>query len=188
MIFDADVERCLEVLRAGGLIVYPTDTIWGIGCDATNATAVSRVYSLKERDTAKSMLVLIDDAGMLDHYVVDVPAIAHDLIDVAVKPLTVIYEGAYNVAPNLLGERDSLGIRITSEPFTHELCRRLGHPIVSTSANMSGEPSPRTFAEINPSIIKHVDYVVQYRRDDTVPSEASNIIYLAGDGTFRILR
>lgn len=188
LLYKDDLERCLQVLRQGGLILYPTDTIWGIGCDATNAEAVSRVYALKRRDDSKSMLVLIDDVEQLDHYVVDVPAIAHELIDVAVKPLTIIYEGAYNVAANLLGEHDSLGIRVTGEAFTRELCRRFGRPIVSTSANLSGAPSPRCFADITAEITSGVDYVVNYRRDDTGSAAPSNIILLAADGTFRIIR
>ncbi len=185
---DADIVQCLKVLSDGGLILYPTDTVWGIGCDATNAEAVKRVYALKQRDDSKALIVLIDSADHLDHYVVDVPAIAHELVDVAVKPLTIIYEGAYNVAHNLLGEQDSVGIRIPSDEFCHRLCERFGKPIVSTSANVSGEPTAKSFAEISPAIVQGVDYVVNWRRDDKTPHQPSNIILLSRDGTFKIIR
>ena len=185
---DADITQCLKVLSDGGLILYPTDTVWGIGCDATNAEAVKRVYQLKQRDDSKALIVLIDSADHLDHYVVDVPVIARELIDVAVKPLTIIYEGAYNLASNVLGDEDSVGIRIPHDEFCHRLCQRFGKPIVSTSANVSGEPTAKTFKDINPSIVQGVDYAVQYRRGDTAAHQPSNIILLARDGTFKIIR
>lgn len=185
---DADITQCLKVLSDGGLILYPTDTVWGIGCDATNAEAVKRVYALKQRDDNKALIVLIDSAEHLDHYVVDVPMIARELIDVAVKPLTIIYEGAYNLVPNLLGEEDSVGIRIPNDEFCHRLCERYGKPIVSTSANVSGQPTAKTFADIDASIIDGVDYTVQYRRGDKTPHQPSNIILLSRDGTFKIIR
>ena len=185
---DADITQCLKVLSTGGLILYPTDTVWGIGCDATNAEAVSRVYQLKQRDDSKALIVLIDSAEHLDHYVVDVPAIARELIDVAVKPLTIIYEGAYNLASNVLGDEDSVGIRIPNDEFCHRLCERYGKPIVSTSANVSGQPTARTFADIDQTIVNGVDYAVQFRRDDNTRHEPSNIILLGRDGTFKIIR
>ena len=185
---DADIVQCLKVLSDGGLILYPTDTVWGIGCDATNAEAVKRVYQLKQRDDSKALIVLIDSVDHLDHYVVDVPAIARELIDVAVKPLTIIYEGAYNLASNVLGDEDSVGIRIPNDEFCHRLCERFGKPIVSTSANVSGEPTAKTFGDIAPAIVKGVDYAVQYRRDDATAHQPSNIILLARDGTFKIIR
>ena len=185
---EADIVQCLKVLSAGGLILYPTDTVWGIGCDATNPEAVKRVFKLKQRDDSKALLVLIDSADHLDHYVVDVPTIARELIDVAVKPLTVIFEGAYNLATNLLGEKDSLGIRIPNDEFCHRLCERFGKPIVSTSANVSGRSTPQTFAEIHPDIVAGVDYAVEYRRDDNTPHQPSNIILLSRDNTFKIIR
>ena len=185
---DADIAQCLKVLNAGGLILYPTDTVWGIGCDATNAEAVKRVYQLKQRDDSKALIVLIDSAEHLDHYVVDVPEIALELIDVAVKPLTIIYEGAYNLASNVLGDEDSVGIRIPNDEFCHRLCERYGKPIVSTSANVSGHSTARTFAEIDPSIVEGVDYAVQYRRNDDSRRQPSNIILLSRDGTFKIIR
>ena len=185
---DADIKQCLKVLSDGGLILYPTDTVWGIGCDATNAEAVKRVYQLKQRDDSKALIVLIDSAEHLDHYVVDVPLIARELIDVAVKPLTIIYEGAYNLAPNVLGDEDSVGIRIPNDEFCHQLCQRFGKPIVSTSANVSGENTAKTFGDIVPGIVQGVDYAVEYRRDDTTAHQPSNIIQLKRDGTFKIIR
>ena len=185
---EADIVQCLKVLSAGGLILYPTDTVWGIGCDATNAEAVKRVYQLKQRDDSKALIVLIDSADHLDHYVVDVPAIARELIDVAVKPLTIIYEGAYNLAPNVLGDEDSIGIRIPNDEFCHRLCERFGKPIVSTSAKVSGQPTAKRFSDIDSSIVENVDYAVEYRRDDTTPHQPSNIILLSRDGTFKIIR
>ena len=183
-----DITQCVNTLNNGGLILYPTDTVWGIGCDATNAEAVMRVYQLKQRDDSKALIVLIDNADHIDHYVVDVPAIARELIDVAVKPLTIIYEGAYNLAPNLLGDEDSVGIRIPNDEFCHQLCARFGKPIVSTSANVSGKPTAKTFADIDPAIVNGVDYAVEYRRNDTTPHHPSNIILLSRDGTFKIIR
>ena len=171
-----DIQKCIEVLKRGGLILYPTDTIWGIGCDATNVSAVKKVYALKKRADSKAMIV------------VDVPEMAFELIHVAVKPLTIVYEGAFNVAPNLLGHNDSLGIRVPNEQFSHQLCAAFGKPIVSTSANVSGAPSPKMFAEISKEIVEGVDYVVRYRQDDRTPATASNIIMLGSDGTFKILR
>ncbi len=185
---DAEIVQCLKTLSAGGLILYPTDTVWGIGCDATNAEAVKRVYQLKRRDDNKALIVLIDSVDHLDHYVIDVPMIARELIDVAVKPLTIIYEGAYNLAPNLMGEGESVGIRIPNDEFCHRLCERYGKPIVSTSANVSGQPTATTFAAIDESIVQGVDYVVNYRRDEATPRQPSNIIMLHRDGTFKIIR
>ena len=185
---DAEIVQCLKTLSAGGLILYPTDTVWGIGCDATNSEAVKRVYQLKRRDDNKALIVLIDSADHLDHYVIDVPMIARELIDVAVKPLTIIYEGAYNLAPNLMGEGESVGIRIPNDEFCHRLCERYGKPIVSTSANMSGQPTATTFAAIDESIVQGVDYAVTYRRDEATPRQPSNIIMLHRDGTFKIIR
>ena len=185
---EADIVQCLKTLSAGGLILYPTDTVWGIGCDATNAEAVKKVYQLKQRDDSKALIVLIDSADHLDHYVVDVPMIARELIDVAVKPLTIIYEGAFNLAPNVLGEKDSVGIRIPNDEFCHRLCERYGRPIVSTSANVSGQPTARTFADIDAEIVKAVDYAVEYRRGDTTPHQPSNIIMLGRDSSFKIIR
>ena len=185
---EQDIKQCLETLRSGGLILYPTDTIWGIGCDATNPDAVRRVYELKQRSDSKALIVLLHNEAMLDHYVVDVPEMARELLDVAVNPLTIVYEGAYNLAPNLMGENDSVGIRIPHDEFAQTLCRRFGKPIVSTSANISGAASPSCFAEIDERVKAGVDYVVKYRQTDRTKASPSNIILLRGDGTFKILR
>ena len=185
---DQDIEACIGVLEKGGIILYPTDTIWGIGCDATNEEAVKKVYVLKQRADNKALIVLLDEVDHLDHYVVNVPEMARELLDVAVKPLTIIYEGAFNVARNLLGENDSLGIRIPHEAFSQRLCARFGKPIVSTSANVSGTESPRSFGDIGDNIKQGVDYVVNYRQDDDNPQVASNIILLRNDGTIKIIR
>lgn len=183
-----DINKAIETLAKGGLILYPTDTIWGIGCDATRPDAVKRVFDLKRRADSKALIVLLDSADKLDHYVVDVPEMALGLIEVAVNPLTIIFEGAYNVAPSLLGDNDSLGVRIPLDDFTQQLCARFGKPIVSTSANISGEPSPATFADISKEIVEGVDYVVCHRQDDATPRKASNIIRLNRNGTFKIIR
>ena len=153
-------------MAAGGIILYPTDTIWGIGCDATNEKAVQRVYELKRRTDNKAMLVLMDSEAKLDRYVSDVPDIAWDLISVSDKPLTIIYSSAKNLATNLLGADGSVGIRITNEEFSKKLCERFRKPLVSTSANVSGEPSPANFSEVSEVIKEGVDYIVSYRQDD----------------------
>ena len=183
-----DLRKACEVLERGGLILYPTDTIWGIGCDATNEDAVRRVYELKRRSDSKAMLVLLDSAAKLDRYVDEVPDIAWSLIEVADKPLTIIYSGAKNLAKNLIAENGSLGIRITGETFSHKLCEQFRRPIVSTSANVSGEPSPSVFAEISDVIKSGVDYIVGYRQDDKQAARPSSIIKLEAGGVFKIIR
>lgn len=183
-----DIKAALEVLQKGGVILYPTDTIWGIGCDACNEAAVKRVYEIKNRVDSKSMLVLMENAGLIDRYVNEVPEIAFDLMEVAVKPLTIIFDGAKGLAKNLVAEDGSIGIRITSEAFSSELIRRFRRPIVSTSANISGNPSPASFDKIDPQIIKGVDYVVKYRQDDTQKAVPSSIIKLGKGGEVKIIR
>jgi len=184
-----DIKKALEVLKAGGVILYPTDTIWGIGCDATNPEAVKRVYEIKKREDAKSMLVLMENENRLNSYMEEVPEIAWDLLDVAVTPLTLIYPGAKNLAPNLINNEDgSIGIRITKEEFSKELIFRFRKPIVSTSANVSGKPSPQNFSEIDEEIINAVDYVVQYRQEEMVKANASSIMKIGLGGEIQILR
>lgn len=153
-------------MREGGIILYPTDTIWGIGCDATNPEAVKRVYEIKQRADSKALLVLVDSAVKVDFYVNEVPDVAWDLIELATRPLTIIYSGARNLASNLLAEDGSVGIRVTSELFSQQLCRQFRKAIVSTSANVSGSPSPHNFSEISDEIKQAVDYIVNYRRDE----------------------
>ena len=175
-------------MAAGGIILYPTDTIWGIGCDATNEKAVQRVYELKRRADNKAMLVLMDSEAKLDRYVSDVPDIAWDLISVSDKPLTIIYSSAKNLATNLLGADGSVGIRITNEEFSKKLCERFRKPLVSTSANVSGEPSPANFSEVSEVIKEGVDYTVSYRQDDMSRPNPSSIIKLDKGGVIKIIR
>lgn len=175
-------------MAAGGLILYPTDTIWGIGCDATNEKAVRRVYELKRRSDHKAMLLLMDSSAKLNYYVQEVPDVAWDLIELADSPLTVIYNGARNVAPNLLAADGSVGIRITQEEFSHKLCERFRKPLVSTSANVSGDPSPANFSEISETIKAGVDYIVRYRQDDLSKAAPSHIIKLGAGGLVKIIR
>lgn len=183
-----DIKLALEVLQKGGVILYPTDTIWGIGCDACNEEAVRKVYAIKNREDSKSMLVLMENVALLDRYVDEVPEIAFDLIELTDKPLTIIYDGAKNLATNLIAADGSIGIRITSEAFSAELIRRFKRPIVSTSANVSGNPSPACFADIDPKIIESVDYVVKYRQDDTQKAAPSGIIKLGRNGEVKVIR
>ena len=175
-------------MAAGGLILYPTDTIWGIGCDATNEEAVRKVYALKRRSDHKAMLLLMDSSAKLNYYVQKVPDVAWDLIELADSPLTVIYSGARNVAPNLLAEDGSVGIRITQEEFSHKLCERFRKPLVSTSANVSGAPSPANFSEISETIKSGVDYIVRYRQEDLSKAAPSHIIKLGAGGLVKIIR
>lgn len=183
-----DIKKACEVMQAGGIILYPTDTIWGIGCDATNEDAVQRVYELKRRADNKAMLVLMDSSAKLNMYVNDIPDIAWDLIEVADKPLTIIYSNAKNLAKNLLADDGSVGIRITNEEFSHKLCERFRKPLVSTSANVSGELSPANFSEVSGVIKNGVDYIVSYRQDDMSKAQPSNIIKLGAGGLIQVIR
>lgn len=183
-----DIKAALDALQKGGVILYPTDTIWGIGCDACNEDAVKRVYAIKNRIDSKSMLVLMENAALLERYVDEVPEIAYDLIELSDKPLTIIFDGGRALAKNLIAEDGSIGIRITTEAFSSELIRRFKRPIVSTSANISGKPSPACFDEIDQEIIDAVDYVVKYRQDDTQKTVPSGIIKLGRGGEIKIIR
>ncbi|WP_373726403.1 L-threonylcarbamoyladenylate synthase [Bacteroides heparinolyticus] len=183
-----DIKKACRVMNEGGVILYPTDTIWGIGCDATNEEAVRRVYEIKQRSDSKAMLVLVDSSVKVDFYVQDVPEIAWDLIEMADKPLTVIYSGARNLAPNLLAEDGSVGIRVTSEEFSKRLCQQFRKAIVSTSANISGQPSPGNFSEISEEIKSAVDYIVECRREETGRPKPSGIIKLEKGGVIKIIR
>lgn len=183
-----DISKAIEVMNRGGVILYPTDTIWGLGCDATNEEAVKRIYEIKRRNDAKALITLVDSEAKIDFYVREVPEVAWQLIDVAERPLTIIYDGARNLAPNLLAEDGSAGIRITKEEFSRNLCMRMRRAIVSTSANISGEPSPKCFADISPEILKAVDYVCTSRRNETHNPPASNIIKLGVGGEVKVIR
>jgi len=186
--FIEDVKKADDVLRSGGVILYPTDTIWGIGCDATNPAAVKRIYEIKQRQDAKSMLVLMENPNLLNSYISEVPEIAWELIDITDSPLTIIYPGAKNLAANLLAPDGSIGIRITNEAFTQQLIQRFRKPVVSTSANISGQKSPQNFVEISEEIKKSVDYIVEFRRDDLSLSNPSGIIKLGVGGQIEIIR
>ena len=175
-------------MREGGVILYPTDTIWGIGCDATNEDAVRRVYEIKQRQDSKAMLVLVDSSVKVDFYVRDVPEVAWDLIDLADKPLTIIYSGARNLAANLLAEDGSVGIRVTNEDFSKRLCQQFRKAIVSTSANISGQPSPKNFSEISEEAKSAVDYIVGYRQEEISNPKPSSIIKLDKGGVIKIIR
>ena len=189
-----DLQQAVQVMRNGGIILYPTDTVWGIGCDATNADAVARIYRLKQRTDSKAMLCLLDGAGKLQGYVSQIPSVAWDLLeasdglDTAMRPLTIIYPGAKNVAPNLLAEDGSLGIRITAEPFSKALCAALHHPVVSTSANLSGQAAARSFREITKEILDGVDYVCKFRRNDPCKAKPSSIIKLGVNNEVTVIR
>lgn len=183
-----EIKKACEVLQKGGVILYPTDTVWGIGCDATNEEAVKRVYEIKRRADSKAMLVLVDSDVKVDFYVKDVPEVAWDLIQYATKPLTVIYDDARNLAPNLIGEDGSVGIRVTSEEFSKQLCFRFRKAIVSTSANISGQPAPASFSEIQDEIKQAVDYIVEYRQDEPAEAKPSSILKLGRGGLIKIIR
>ena len=175
-------------MREGGVILYPTDTIWGIGCDATNEDAVRRVYEIKQRQDSKAMLVLVDSSVKVDFYVRDVPEVAWDLIELADKPLTIIYSGARNLAANMLAEDGSVGIRVTNEDFSKRLCQQFRKAIVSTSANISGQPSPKNFSEISEEVKSAVNYIVGYRQEEMSNPKPSSIIKLDKGGVIKIIR
>lgn len=183
-----DIRQAVEVMNRGGVILYPTDTIWGIGCDATNEEAVRKVYEIKRRSDAKALITLIDSEAKLQFYVPDVPDVAWDLIELSEKPLTIIYDNARNLAPNLLAEDGSAGIRLTREEFSRNLCMRMKRAIVSTSANVSGEPSPRSFSDISSDVLQAVDYVCTSRREENTNPPASSIIKLGAGGLIKVIR
>lgn len=174
--FDNDIEACLSVLRNGGLILYPTDTVWGIGCDATNPKAVERVYALKQRPDNKAMIVLLANERDVLQYVASPDLAVFDYLATCTKPTTVIYEGAIGLAENLVGADGSIAIRLCREDFCRHLLKRFRKPLVSTSANLSGTPTAASFAAISAEIRGGVDYVVQYRQDDTTPASPSAVI------------
>ncbi|MDR2911570.1 MAG: threonylcarbamoyl-AMP synthase [Bacteroidales bacterium] len=183
-----DIKESLKILKTGGVILYPTDTVWGIGCDATNTEAVQRIYRIKKREDSKSMLVLMENPALLDRYVSNIPEIALDLAELSTKPLTIIYQNAKNLASNLIAKDGSIGIRFTKETFTSWLIKQFRKPLVSTSANISGEKPPVFFGEISEEIKTQVDYIVEYRQDDTTPTCPSSIIKLGQGGQIEIIR
>jgi L-threonylcarbamoyladenylate synthase len=189
---EEDIKNAVEVLRRGGVILYPTDTVWGIGCDATNAEAVRRVYDIKQRDDSKALICLVDSDARLQRYVRQVPDVAWQLIDSlkdsGAKPTTLILDGAVNLAPNLIARDGSVGIRITQEPFSRELCYRFQRALVSTSANISGQPAAQNYCDIAPELLDAVDYVCWSRRQEHKPHQPSSIIRLRQNGQVEIVR
>ena len=185
---EQDIKNAVETLRRGGVILYPTDTVWGIGCDATNAEAVKRVYDIKQRDDSKALICLVDSDARLQRYVRQVPDVAWQLIDCVVSPTTLILDGAVNLAPNLIADDGSIGIRITQEPFSKELCYRFQKAIVSTSANISGEPPAQNYRDIDPRLLEAVDYVCWSRRQEHKPHKPSAIIRIGMGGEVKVIR
>jgi L-threonylcarbamoyladenylate synthase len=183
-----EIKKALEVLQNGGIILYPTDTIWGIGCDATNEKAVEKVYKIKQRSDAKSVLLLIDLPQRITSYIDEFPEVAWDLIDYATKPLTIIYPNAKNLANNVIAEDSSIGIRVAKDEFCQKLINRFKKPIVSTSANVSGEAYPQNFDEISDEIKNTVDYIVDWRQDDIEKAVPSSIVKLGVNGEIEIIR
>ena len=183
-----DIRRAVEVMNQGGVILYPTDTIWGLGCDATNPEAVKRIYEIKQRTDAKALISLVDSETKVQFYVKEVPEVAWDVMELSERPMTVVFDGGRNLAPNLLAEDGSVAIRITKEAFSKELCMRMKRAVVSTSANISGQPAPRCFAEISEEIKEAVDYICTSRQDEPPTQTASSIIKLGAGGEVTIIR
>jgi len=183
-----DISKALETLNNGGVILYPTDTVWGLGCDATNEKAVERIYKIKKRSEQKGMLVLLDNENKIPLYINEMPEIAWDLIELSEKPLTIIYSGAKQLAKNLVAPDGSIGIRISTDSFNQKLIQQFKKPLVSTSANISGEPAPQNFDEISEEILHAVDYIVKWRQDDLNKIRPSSIIKLGQGGEVRIIR
>ena len=182
-----EIEKTLKILEQGGIIVYPTDTIWGIGCDATNSKAIQKIFKLKQREESKSMISLVSDFDMLHNYISCVPDITADLLENTVKPTTIIYDNPVNVSKNIIAEDNTLAIRVINEGFAHELIKKFKKPIVSTSANISDRPSPTSFKEIDEQILKGVDYVVNLPNLNN-STQASAIIKLSSDGVVNFIR
>ena len=189
---EEDIKKAVETMRKGGVILYPTDTVWGIGCDAMNVEAVKRVYAIKQRDDSKALICLVDSDARMQRYFRNVPDVAWQLIDSLkesdAKPTTLILDGAINLAENLIADDGSVGIRITNEPFSKELCYRFQKAIVSTSANISGEPAAQNYGDIDPRILEAVDYVCWSRRQEHKPHTPSSIIKLKENGEVVIIR
>jgi len=183
-----EVAKAFKIIQDGGIILYPTDTIWGIGCDATNTEAVKKIYRLKQRDEAKSMIILLDNDNKLQSYIAEVPEIAYDLIEFAENPLTLVMPGAKNISPALIAVDGSVGVRVTSNEFCQQLIQRMPKPLVSTSANISGKPSPQYFSQIDQEIIDGVDYVVDIDQHSMEIKNPSTIMRLAPNGSFEFLR
>ncbi len=183
-----EVKKAVEVMRRGGVILYPTDTVWGIGCDATNEEAVRRVYDIKQRAGSKALICLVDSEARLSRYVRRVADVVWNLIELSTKPLTVVFDHAVGLAPNLLADDGSVGLRVTREEFSRQLCYRFQKPVVSTSANISGQPTPRTFSEISDEVKQAVDYVVHYSQQSKERHEPSSVVRVRENGEFTVIR
>ena len=183
-----DLDQALNTLYEGGVILYPTDTVWGLGCDATNEKAIDKLCKIKHRDPSKSMLILLDSEARVDRYVEDMPDIAWDLMELSEKPLTIIYHQARNLPEKLIAEDGSIGIRVTSDPFCQRLLHRFKKPLVSTSANLAGSPYPANFKAIAPEIVNSVDYVVKWRQNENKKASPSGIIKLGPGGEVKVIR
>lgn len=192
MTFDGqDLRNAVDVLRKGGVILYPTDTVWGIGCDATNSEAVKKVFRIKQRDDAKALITLVGSVAQLERTVEGIPEVAYQLIEFSERPVTIIYDksapGAH-IAPELQAPDGTIGVRLTNEEFSAALCRTFGKPIVSTSANISGHATPSSFREISQEILDAADYVCTTRRDEESAARPSTVMRLSEDGCFKIIR
>jgi L-threonylcarbamoyladenylate synthase len=183
-----DIMNALRVLRAGGVILYPTDTIWGLGCDATNAVAVRKIFDIKQRDDSKSLIILVNSVSMLERYVVNPPEVALQMAELSQKPLTIVYDRGRSLAEGVASADGSVGVRICTEPFCDELINAFRKPIISTSANISGTEPPALFDEISEEVINVVDYVCLYRQYDRTRYSASSVIRVSGNGAVKILR
>lgn len=183
-----DIKKAVEIMKNGGVILYPTDTVWGIGCDATNEEAVAKVYKIKKRDDSKALICLVDSDTRLQRYVRNAPEVAWSVMELATKPTTVIFDNAVNLAPNLIAEDGSIAMRITNEEFSKELCYRFQKPIVSTSANISGQPAAENYCDISEELLNAVDYVCFSRRQEHKPHTPSSIIKIKNNGEINIIR
>lgn len=183
-----DIKKAVEVMKNGGVILYPTDTVWGIGCDATNAEAVAKVYKIKQRDDSKALICLVDSDARLQRYIRNAPEVAWNVMELATNPTTVIFDEAVNLAPNLIAEDGSIAMRITNEEFSKELCYRFQKPIVSTSANISGQPAAQNYCDISEELLNAVDYVCFSRRQEHKPHTPSSIIKIKNNGEIDIIR
>jgi L-threonylcarbamoyladenylate synthase len=186
--FEQDIEKCLQVLNAGGTILYPTDTVWGIGCDATNTSAVKKIYKIKNRDESKSMIILVADERDILKYIAAPDLAVFDYLQQQTRPTTIIFNGAIGLAENLISSDGSIAIRIVKDEFCRHLIKRFRKPLVSTSANISGDTAPHNFSQISGYIKNTVDYVVQWRQNDKSNSQPSQIIKWNADGTYKVIR
>lgn len=185
---EEDIKKAVEVMKNGGVILYPTDTVWGIGCDATNPEAVAKVYKIKQRSDSKALICLVDSDVRLQRYVRNVPEVAWNVMELATLPTTIIFDKGVNLAPNLIAEDGSIAMRITREPFSKELCYRFQKPIVSTSANISGQPAAQNYKDISEELLNAVDYVCWSRRQEKKPHKPSKIVRLKADGEVEVIR